>query len=293
MILTLASLLSGGRSSRGNILSKNPVKNIVKREEGVSTLAARDIWYDDTVRRLNTGERGTYLGAFKGDDKILTILSTGEFKLTTYDLQTHFDDTMVHIEKFDPRKILSVIYLDGQQNRYYVKRFGIDANTTVNNKYLFIPDSKGSKVILYSLDYLPRVEMELIKKDGNEIEVVLLADFIGVKSYKAKGKRLSNKDIRKVKLVDPLPYEPPVEEAETVVEEPVTMEVEDADAAVETEAREPGVEDPAIPLFDELPPPVVDEPKQEKKKPKKSTLSDKKNPPDSPDEIQQMEIDFE
>jgi len=281
-----------GRSSRGNTLSKNPVKNIIKREEGVSTLAARDIWYDDTVRRLNTGERGTYLGAFKGDDKILTILSTGEFKLTTYDLQAHFDDTMVHIEKFDPRKILSVIYLDGQQNRYYVKRFSIDANTTVNNKYLFIPESKGSKVILFSLDYLPRVEMELIKKDGNEMEVVLLADFIGVKSYKAKGKRLSNKDIRKVKLIDPLPYEPPVEEAETETEEPVEIKVEEENAAVETEAREPDMEGPAIPLFDELPP-VVEEPKQEKKRTKKGAPSDKKNPPDSPDEIQQMEIDFE
>ncbi len=279
-----------GRSSRGNTLSKNPIKNIIKREEGVSTLAARDIWYDDTVRRLNSSERGTYLGAFKGDDKILTILSTGEFKLTSYDLQTHFDDNMVHIEKFDPRKIISVIYLDGQQNRYYVKRFSIDADTTVNNKYLFISDSKGSKVVLFSLDYLPRVEMELIKKDGNEMEVVLLADFIGVKSYKAKGKRLSNKEIRKVKLIDPLPYKL---SEETTEDEPdkVAKPSDDTEVVNEAKLKVPETETPDIPLFDELPP-VVDEQKKEKKEIKKNP-STGKNPPDSPDEIQQMEIDFE
>ncbi len=283
-----------GRSSRGNTLSKNPIKNIAKREEGVSTLAARDIWYDDTVRRLNTSERGTYLGAFKGDDKILTILSTGEFKLTSFDLQTHFDDNMVHIEKFDARKIISVIYLDGTQNRYYVKRFGIDAATTINNKYSFIPDSKGSELILFSLDYLPRIEMELIKKDGNEMEVVLLADFIAVKSYRAKGKRLSNKDIRKIKLIDPIPYEFPEEtvEAEDGEVEALADEAEVVDEKGTKETKEPEPETPDIPLFDDLPP-VVDEPKQEKKQVKKSPSAGKKNPPDSPDEIQQMEIDFE
>ena len=291
-----------GRSSRGNTLSKNPIKSIVKREEGVSTLAARDIWYDDTVRRLNTSERGTYLGAFQSDDKILTILSTGEFKLTGYDLQTHFDDTMVHIEKFDPRKIFSVVYLDGEQNRYYLKRFQVSEDATVNRKYSFIPDSKGSKMILFSLDYLPRIEMELIKKDGNEIEIVLPADFIAVKSYKAKGKRLSNKDIKKVKLLEPLPYEPPEEETdETVVpdevdsnEKPVNENIK-TEATSKTETETLSEEEVTIVLFDEDElPPVEEESKAEKKSPKKNTPSkSKKDPPGSNDEIQQMEIDFE
>ncbi len=285
-----STLAIKGRATKGNIITKNSIKNIVKREEGVSTLAARDIWYDDTVRRLNTGERGTYLGAFKGDDKIITILSTGEFKLTTYDLQTHFDDSMVHIEKFDPRKILTVVYLDGQQKLYYVKRFGIDAETTVNNKYLFIPDTKGSKVILFSLDYLPRLEMEIVKRDGNEMEVVLLADFIGVKSYKAKGKRLSNKEVRKVKLIDPLPYKPPVDESEYIESD---ENIPEENPGFSETDSEPETESPAIPLFDELPP-VVDDSKLQKKSSKKSKPSDKKNPPDTPpDEIQQMEIDFD
>jgi len=275
-----------GRSSRGNILSKNPVKNIIKREEGVSTLAARDIWYDDTVRRLNTGERGTYLGAFQGDDRILTILSTGEFKLTGYDLQTHFDDDMVHIEKFDARKIVTVVYLDGEQKRYYLKRFQIAEDTVLNRKYLFIPESKGSKMILFTLDYLPRIEMELVKKDGNEIEIVLAADFIAVKGYKAKGKRLSSKDIKKVKLIEPLPYELPEEEkeAETTEEELLPDEPATAEADNTTEKEEP-----VIPLFDEIPP--VEEGKKPVKKPSKKP--EKKNPGTPPDEIQQMEIDFD
>ena len=284
-----------GRSSRGNTLSKNAIKNIVKREEGVSTLAARDIWYDDTVRRLNTSERGQYLGAFQGDDKILTILSTGEFKLTGYDLQTHFDDNMVHIEQFDTRKIISVVYLDGEQNRYYLKRFQIGEDAVINRKYSFIPDSKGSKMILFTLDYLPRIEVELIKKDGNEIEIVLPADFIGVKSYKAKGKRLSNKDIKKAKLLEPLPYEPP--EEETIEENAQAEDVvtdENNNPAAEMQVEQKTEEEVTIVLFDENElPPVEEEPKTEKRSKKGAASKSKKNPPDPNDEIQQMEIDFE
>ena len=205
-----------GRSSQGNILSKTPVRNIVKREEGVSTLGALDIWYDETVRRLNTDERGKYLGAFKGDDKILTMMSSGAFKLTGYDLATHFDDDMVLIEKFDPRKIITAVYFDGAQGQYYVKRFSIDTGSVADRKYLFIPESKGSRLVLFSLDYLPRLEVELKSKSGNEVvsEIVLPADFIGVKSFRAKGKRLTSKEVKKLKWLSPLPYEPPQEQEE-------------------------------------------------------------------------------
>ncbi len=207
-----------GRSSQGNILSKVSVRNIVKREEGVSTLGALDIWYDDTVRRLNTEERGRYLGAFKGGDRILSIMSTGEFKLTGFELATHFDDKMVLVEKFDPQKIISAVYLDAAQDRYYVKRFSIDSDTPTDKKYLFISDSKGSKLVVYSMDYLPRLELEMKTKESGEVdfEVLALADFIGVKSYRAKGKRLTSKVLKKVKLLSPLPYKLPVEEEDIV-----------------------------------------------------------------------------
>ncbi len=121
-----------GRNSRGNIISKHSIKNVVQREEGVSTLGARNIWYDDTVRRLNSDERGKFIGAFKGDDKILSIMNTGELKLTGYDLTTHFEDSMVEVTMFDLNKILTVVYLDSDQKRFYVKRFQLSDSTSVN-----------------------------------------------------------------------------------------------------------------------------------------------------------------
>lgn len=199
-----------GRNSRGNIISKHAIKNIVQREEGVSTLGALNIWYDDTVRRLNTEERGEFIGAFKGDEKILSIMSSGEYKLTSYDLSTHFEDDMIKVVKFDPEKTLSAIYFDGDQKLYYAKRFQIPENTPLNKIVNFIGEEKGSKLIVWSLDYLPRVQFEIKKKGSTEteVEVILLADFIGVKSYKAKGKRLSNFELRRIKMLEPLPYTP-------------------------------------------------------------------------------------
>jgi topoisomerase-4 subunit A len=230
-----------GRSSQGNILSKNSIRNIVKREEGVSTLGALDIWYDETVRRLNSEERGRYLGAFKGDDKILTIMSTGEFKLTGYDLATHFDDEMVLIEKFDPGKTVSAVYFDGGQGFYYAKRFSIDPDTTTDRKFAFVPDSKGSRLVLFSLDERPRVEMELKTKNSNEIisEIVLLADFIGVKSFRAKGKRLTNKEVKKIKLLSPLPSESPSETPDDTLGEAPETKGQPEDTPQET----PGVKE--------------------------------------------------
>lgn len=241
------------RGVKGNLLTKKTIKNILQREEGVSTLGARDIWYDDTVRRLNTDERGEHLGAFVGDDKLLIMLSSGEFKLSGYDLNAHFDDEMIHISKFDPGKIVTAIYLDGDQQRYYVKRFEISGNLVLNKKYLYIAESKGSRLLHFSMDYLPRVEVELKPKKGNEIEyeVIPLADFIGVKSYRAKGKRLSAKDIRKVKLIAPMPYEPPLEDG--VIEDEPEESRQDKQETVSNEIEEvtPTPESDKIPPKDD------------------------------------------
>lgn len=209
-----------GRNSRGNIVSKHAIKNIVQREEGVSTLGALNIWYDDTVRRLNSDERGVFIGAFKGDEKILSILDTGEIKLNGYDLSTHFEDNMIELIKFDPDRIISAVYFDGDQKKYYAKRFQIPENTPVNKIINFIGEEKGTKLVTWSVDYLPRVQFEIKKKGSTEaeVEVILLADFISVKSYKAKGKRLSNFELKKIKLIDPLPYTPPEKEEEEVEE---------------------------------------------------------------------------
>jgi len=202
-----STLAIKGRRSQGNIIARKPIQKIVKKEEGVSTLGARDIWYDDTVRRVNTDERGTYLGAFKSDDKILTFMSNGAYKLYGYELSTHFEEDMVRIEKFDPKKVVSVVYFDGESKFYYIKRFHVAETDKMVN---FLNEHPETKMIVYSLDYLPRLEVifepRQDKKVLEELELNM-AEFISVKSYRAKGKRISKSPIKKFSLLDPMPYE--------------------------------------------------------------------------------------
>jgi len=199
-----------GRNAKGNILTKYAILDISKKEDGVSTLGAIDIWYDDTVKRLNTDGRGSYIGAFKGSDRILSILKSGFYKLTNFDLSTHFDEDMILIQKFDPDKVLSVVYWEGELQKYYVKRFIIEDNSPENKKIGFIGDHAHSELVALSLDYLPRIEVVFKQeKDKKPLppEIVNLSEFIGVKSEGAKGKRITNKEVKKIILIDPLPYE--------------------------------------------------------------------------------------
>ena len=268
-----------GRGSRGNIITKHSIKNIVQREEGISTLGARNIWYDDTVRRLNSDERGLFIGAFKGDDRIISIMDTGDLKLTGYDLSTHFEDNMIEVALFDPDSIITAVYYDGEQKLYYVKRFQIADNTPLNKIINFIGEEKGSKLITYSFDHLPRLQFE-IKKSGSsqtEVEVIPLADFISVKSYKAKGKRLSVHELRKLKLIDPLPYTAPNNEEE--IDEEVDTEIEDEFTDIEDVTIVDSEITDDEPKIDK---PLVSDKKKEEKKP---PVIDKKDPP-------QLELEF-
>ncbi len=232
-----------GRGSIGNILTKHSIKSVVKREEGVSTLGARDIWYDDTVHRLNSEERGTYLGAFKGDDKILTIMKSGNYRLRTYDLSNHFDEDMIRIEKFNPKKIISVVYYDADVEKTYLKRFQIETNGNGDKKVDFIGENPASELIDISMDYLPQLEVVFDPKANKkevDKETIDVNEFIGVKSYKAKGKRLSNLIIKGINWLEPLPYEEPEEEpAEEVEEEQPenAIEIDDSDEAGEDETQ--------------------------------------------------------
>lgn len=276
-----------GRNAKGNILTKHAIKNIVQKEEGVSTLGAIDIWYDDTIRRINTDDRGDYLGAFKGDDKILTIMSTAEFKLSGFDLSTHFDDDLVHIEKHEPKRIVTAIYFDGDLKKHYVKRFDIPEQTQSNRKFFFSGENKGSKLEMYTLDYLPVIQIDIKSKTGQEVEteVIPLADFIGVKGYKAKGKRLSNKDINKLKFLDPLPYEEPKDEIVEAEEFEETIEIEKEVAAKDIEdvivEDSPKVSDPGEENTVEKTDPDISD--------NKKTTSDIE---DENDDDSQMELDF-
>ncbi|MCB0804701.1 MAG: DNA gyrase/topoisomerase IV subunit A [Bacteroidales bacterium] len=200
-----------GRSAQGNILTKKGVKKIVKREEGISTLGAIDIWFDDTVKRLNTEERGIYLGAFKSDDKILTIQKSGYYKLMTYEITNHFDEEMIHIEKFDPDKIVTVVYFEASVGKFYVKRFTIESEAATNKKIDFTGEQPENYMLSFSLDYRPQIEVQFDNnqlKNPVEPEVIDIEEFIGVKGEKAKGKRISQRPIGKIVFIDPLPWEP-------------------------------------------------------------------------------------
>ncbi len=195
-----------GRSSQGNIISRHPVRAVEKREEGISTLGARNIWFDDAVKRLNTEERGRFLGAFEGRDRILTIQQSGAYRLYNYDLSTHFEDDMIRIMKYDPRSVISVVYLDGSTGILYVKRFEPEAADKPAN---FLNDDPASAMMEISLDPLPQLEITFKEKNGRKrpAEVIDVSEFIGVKSHRAKGKRLSGHEIEQVRWLEPLPCE--------------------------------------------------------------------------------------
>lgn len=266
-----------GRSSLGNILTKNPVRQIVKKEHGVSTLGARGIWFDESVKRLSADERGSYLGAFEGDDKILTIHKSGVYKLYNYDLSTHFDEDMFFILKYDPKLIVSVIYYDGNTGSYYLKRFNIELSDKAMN---FLNDHKESRLVEVSLDWLPRLELSFQEKSGKirENEIINVAEFINVKSFRAKGRRLSDHPVDKILWQEPFPYKPeeelPAEDEQ--IEELEVSEEEAVDESGETDGNieeEPSSEDQAIEIQeDEIPiedQPEIDEPDEHSKEPGK------------------------
>lgn len=202
-----STLAIKGRSSQGNTLTKNPVRKIVIKEEGISTLGAMDIWFDDSVKRLNTEDRGQYIGAFKGSDKIVALMQSGEYRLTGFDLSTHFDSDLLHLEQFDPEKVFTAIYIESKTGLHYLKRFTLEETEKKTN---FVSDDPDSKLLTISVDERPMLELYFDnKRNEKEIpnEVVNVEEFIGVKSHKAKGKRLSKYFIRKVEWLEPMENE--------------------------------------------------------------------------------------
>jgi topoisomerase-4 subunit A len=199
-----STLAIKSRSAQGNIVTKYPVKKVIQKEQGVSTLGAQKIWFDDTVQRLNIDGRGTYLGSFKADDKILTINQNGEYRLTGFDLSTHFDENMVHIEKFNPKKIITAVYYDGEKKEYYLKRFYPELT---DKKINFISDAPGSYLELVSTDMFPMLELKFAKLKDKELkpEQINVHEFEPVKNLKAKGKRLTANKIKEINLLESLP----------------------------------------------------------------------------------------
>jgi topoisomerase IV subunit A len=191
-----------GKSSMGNILTKNAVQKISLKEKGLSTLGGRKIWFDDAVFRLNVDARGTYLGEFSADDKILVITKNGFFRIAGFDLSNHFEDNILIIEKFRPGKVYSAIYWDAEQKFYYVKRFTIEES---EKPQCFINENAESKLISLTEVEYPRFEIYFGGKNkGRDNEIIEVAEFIGVKSYKAKGKRMTSYMVENIREIEPV-----------------------------------------------------------------------------------------
>ncbi len=191
-----------GKSSMGNILTKNAVHKISLKEKGLSTLGGRKIWFDDAVFRLNVDGRGLFLGEFSADDKILVITKNGFFRNTGFDLSNHFEDNILIIKKFRPGKVYSVIYWDAEQKFYYVKRFTIEES---EKPQCFINEDPESKLVSLTEVEYPRFEIHFGGKNKDrENEIIEVAGFIGVKSYKAKGKRMTSYMVENIREIEPV-----------------------------------------------------------------------------------------
>jgi len=197
-----ADLQVKGRTSLGNIVTKYAVKKTVLIKKGKSTLGAEDYWFDDTVNRLNKEERGTYLGKFADDDKILTITSKGYYRLYTYDILNHFEDDIVMIEKYYPKQHISCVYFDGESKSYFTKRF-LPENTTT--KTLIITEHENSRMELITSQLNPVIDLKFNKEKDKEIpaETISLNEFSPLVNMKAKGKRLTSYKVKDISLQVP------------------------------------------------------------------------------------------
>jgi len=222
--IDFADLSVKGRGVRGNTITKFSIKKIEFKTSGVSTLKPRKIWFDETVQRLNVDDRGTLLGEFRAEDKLLIVHQSGKAKAITPNLASHFEDDMIVLEKWKPNKPLSAIYFDGEKERYYVKRFLIE---NVDKEELFISEHSKSKLEIISTDYRPIAEVVFSKRSLENVNVNF-EEFIAVKGIKAQGNQFTADKIKQVNLLESLPFEEPEEvtsqEIEVVEEEILSEE---------------------------------------------------------------------
>lgn len=213
--LDFADLQIKGRGVRGNTVTKYNILRVELKEKGVSTLKPRKIWFDQTIKRLNTDERGTLLGAFKGEDKILLINKQGNAKVVIPELTLHFDEQLICIEKWAPNKPITAVYFDQEKQRYFIKRFLIETETKEDQ---FIKPE--GELLFLNTDWRPLITVNFVKprdKDPIPPMEVNAEEFIAVKGFKALGNQLTQQKIKNIVLKEALPYddnEGPVEEIE-------------------------------------------------------------------------------
>ena len=253
-----------GRASKGNLLSKHPISRISLKSHGHSTLGGRKVWFDPDVKRLNYDEHGNYLGEFNDEDQILVILDNGDFYLTNFDLNNHYEDNILRLEKYQPDKVWTAILFDADQQGYpYLKRFLMDASKRKQN---WLSENINSRLVLLTDQVYPRIKVTFggndAFRDPMEIEA---EDFVGVKGYKARGKRLTTYAIATIEEIEPTrfpekpaepgesPEEPEEPEEQEAPEEPVAPE--EPETPEEPEAPEPpeNPEETETPVIPETP----------------------------------------
>jgi len=263
-----AELTIKGRAATGNLVTKHPIRKVVLKGQGISTLGAMGIWFDDTVLRLNTEKRGSYIGAFKGDDKLLSVFSNGTYRITGFELGQHFEEKPLLIKKMKEGLVLSAVFFDAETGFPYLKRFEPEPN---GKSAVFIGEHPENKLILITDEPWPRLKVTLkaTARKPETVEEIDVESFIGVKSYKARGKRLSNSEIESQEWIEPLRRETdeeapgeaeengeshPVEIAENMYEwlinqtEPVVEKEKEAElpAKVKTHASKHSLSDSSI-----------------------------------------------
>lgn len=213
-----------GRQAQGNILTRNPVHKIALKQKGGSTLGGRKVWFDRDVLRLNYDERGEYLGEFQSDDSILVVLNNGDFYTTNFDLSNHYEDNVSIVEKFDPNKIWTAVLNDADQRNYpYLKRFCLEAG---NRKQNYLGENKNNRLILLTDEYYPRFEVVFGGNDSFRDPLVIDAEeFIAVKGFKAKGKRITTFAVKTINELEPTRFpEPPQTDEPETPDEPENLD---------------------------------------------------------------------
>ena len=238
-----------GRASKGNLLSKHPISRISLKSHGHSTLGGRKVWFDPDVKRLNYDEHGNYLGEFNDEAQILVILDNGDFYLTNFDLNNHYEDNILRLEKYQPDKVWTAILFDADQQGYpYLKRFLMDASKRKQN---WLSENINSRLVLLTDQVYPRIKVTFggndAFRDPMEIEA---EDFVGVKGYKARGKRLTTYAIATIEEIEPTRFPEKPAEPEESPEEPEEPEEQEApeEPVVQEEPETPEEPDAPEPL---------------------------------------------
>ena len=220
VMVDFSTLAIKGRASMGNIVTKGIVRSMSLAAKGGSTLGGRDVWFDRDVLRLNYDKRGEYLGEFHNNDLVLVVLDNGDFYTTNFDATNHYEANILLIEKFDPNRVWTVLLYDANQQGFpYIKRFKLEATS---RKLNFLGDNAASKMIIYSREMYPRFEVKYGGGDAFREPLIIDADeFIAIKGYAAKGKRITQFAIDTVTELEPTRHEEPAEEPVATDETPL------------------------------------------------------------------------